>query len=298
VTSIGGRPTLLIADSLNNAVRAVDLETNILSTVAGTGAPGFSGDHGPPGGARVDTPRGIAVLPAGDDQDVLIADTFTDRIRLAGTPRLVTTPTPLDFGLVPAGTARDGEVLVTNNGSGMAPSVTPALQQAPAFQLLSSHRPCAVSSLVHGQTCLVDVRFTPAGCGTAAGTLTIDQGPPLPPVLVPLTGKGGCAQIGLSTARLDFDSQPLNLATSRTITVTDTGDEPLHVSNVAVGTGEFAVTSAPTGGCPLRGLHPGARYRMWPHGHVHADAVRTGQRHVDGEQRRRGGWWDREPVRE
>jgi hypothetical protein len=91
---------LSIAGSFNNRVRRLDARSG---TIAGSGG-------------------GITVLPVDADQDVLIADTFSDRIRLAGTSRLAATPSPLDCGLVPIGTTRDGEVMVTDNGSGMASS--------------------------------------------------------------------------------------------------------------------------------------------------------------------------------
>ena len=64
----GSLPTpdggLLIADSGNNAVRRVDAE-GIITTIAGTGERGFSGDDGPASAARLDSPQSLYLGPGG-----------------------------------------------------------------------------------------------------------------------------------------------------------------------------------------------------------------------------------------
>ncbi|HEX5132602.1 MAG TPA: hypothetical protein VFX92_08950 [Candidatus Krumholzibacteria bacterium] len=69
---------LYIADTYNNAVRAVDFDKNVITTVAGTGVRGFSGDGGPAGKARLALPYGVGFDAAGD---LYIADTYNHRIR-------------------------------------------------------------------------------------------------------------------------------------------------------------------------------------------------------------------------
>ncbi|EGD77913.1 NHL repeat protein [Salpingoeca rosetta] len=69
---------LYIADSGNHRVRAVDLYTQVITTVAGTGVAGFSGDGGLPTDARLDTPRGVAVHSSGS---LAIADSGNHRVR-------------------------------------------------------------------------------------------------------------------------------------------------------------------------------------------------------------------------
>jgi len=75
---IGPDGRLYIADSDNHRVRAVDLGTGIITTVAGNGTPAFAGDGGPPLDASFKRPFGIAFDAAGD---MFVADTFNDRIR-------------------------------------------------------------------------------------------------------------------------------------------------------------------------------------------------------------------------
>ena len=72
------RSTLYIADSMNHRIRAVDLGTGLIRTVAGTGASAYSGDDGPAEAAKIAEPRGVAVT---GDGDVIVIDTGNDRLR-------------------------------------------------------------------------------------------------------------------------------------------------------------------------------------------------------------------------
>jgi len=69
---------LYIADTGNHAIRRLAAATGILTTVAGTGAAGFSGDGGAAVLAGLDAPEGLGVGPSGD---LYIADTGNRRIR-------------------------------------------------------------------------------------------------------------------------------------------------------------------------------------------------------------------------
>jgi len=64
--------------SADNRVRKVDAETGIITTVVGTGRPGFKGDGGPAAEARLKAPAGLAV---DSDGNLYIADRNNGRIR-------------------------------------------------------------------------------------------------------------------------------------------------------------------------------------------------------------------------
>src|SRR5205085_9506774 len=66
-----GLGNLYIADAENHRVRRDD-PFGTITTVAGTGAPGFSGDGGPATQARLNRPYGVAADAAGN---LFIADT-------------------------------------------------------------------------------------------------------------------------------------------------------------------------------------------------------------------------------
>jgi sugar lactone lactonase YvrE len=74
---------LIIADSNNNRVRNASL-----STLAGNGVAGFSGDGGPATSASINFPKGLAKDTAGH---LFIADSFNARIRQVNTNGIITT---------------------------------------------------------------------------------------------------------------------------------------------------------------------------------------------------------------
>jgi len=69
---------LYIADSRNNRVRKIVAGTGIISTIAGNGTRGFSGDGGPATAAGLLDPEGLVVDAIGN---VYVADTQNNRIR-------------------------------------------------------------------------------------------------------------------------------------------------------------------------------------------------------------------------
>jgi sugar lactone lactonase YvrE len=78
---------LLIADSANNQIRKVDTQGTI-TTIAGTGDAGYSGDGGPATAAKLEAPRTIAVGPSGD---IYIAEPNVHRIRKVDTKGIIST---------------------------------------------------------------------------------------------------------------------------------------------------------------------------------------------------------------
>jgi RHS repeat-associated protein len=74
--------SLYIAEGYNNLVRKVDT-SGIITTVAGDGTNGYSGDGGPPTQARLRYPLGVAVDASGN---LFIADELNHRIRKVAPP--------------------------------------------------------------------------------------------------------------------------------------------------------------------------------------------------------------------
>jgi hypothetical protein len=76
-TAVDSNGNLYIADQSNNRVRKVT-PAGVISTVAGNGAPGFSGDGGPATSAEMYSPSGVAVDGSGN---LYITDAGNNRIR-------------------------------------------------------------------------------------------------------------------------------------------------------------------------------------------------------------------------
>jgi sugar lactone lactonase YvrE len=69
---------LYLADTGNHRIRRITATTGIITTIAGTGTQGFSGDTGPAISAAIDSPTGLALDAA---HNLYLADTHNHRIR-------------------------------------------------------------------------------------------------------------------------------------------------------------------------------------------------------------------------
>jgi len=97
VDSLGN---LFVGDGGNNRIRRVDAVRQVISTVAGNGSQGFSGDGGPATSAALSDFSGVAVDGSGD---LFIADFANNRIRKVALH-------PQDFTLVAAGSSSSATV--------------------------------------------------------------------------------------------------------------------------------------------------------------------------------------------
>src|SRR5262249_37149181 len=104
---------LFLAERGNHCVRRVDARTGRISTVAGNGPTGRSGDGGPASRAALEDPVGLAI---DGDGNVFIADLGARRVRrVAARTGVLSTPPGLD-GLEPSAlaVASDGALLIAD----------------------------------------------------------------------------------------------------------------------------------------------------------------------------------------
>lgn len=101
---------LLFVEMQNHVVRRVDAATSVISTIAGTGRSGFSGDGGPATRAEMRQPHSIALDQAGN---IYICDIGNHRIRRvdAGTGVISTFAGTGGRGPTPDGASLDGTPL-------------------------------------------------------------------------------------------------------------------------------------------------------------------------------------------
>lgn len=114
---------LFFSDTFNHCIRRVDARTDLISTCAGCGEPGYSGDGGPAMRARFNEPYGIAVDNAGN---IYIADRHNHCVRrVDGSSGIVVT----FAGNGASGFSGDGEPasragMVEPNGLALDPAQT------------------------------------------------------------------------------------------------------------------------------------------------------------------------------
>ncbi|MBT4497741.1 MAG: hypothetical protein HOC74_08470 [Gemmatimonadetes bacterium] len=86
---------LYIADALNHRVRRIDATTGIITTVAGTGVAGYSGDGADPVNAQLNYPVGLFVDNVGS---LYIAEYLGHRVRMVNMPFLTAVTHTADSG--------------------------------------------------------------------------------------------------------------------------------------------------------------------------------------------------------
>jgi sugar lactone lactonase YvrE len=87
--ALDANQNLYVADTANHRVRRIDAATNIITTIAGTGTQGFSGDNTTAASANIDSPTGIVLDTA---NNLYLADTHNHRIRrIDATTGIITT---------------------------------------------------------------------------------------------------------------------------------------------------------------------------------------------------------------
>jgi uncharacterized protein (TIGR03437 family) len=106
--AVDGSGNLFIADWGNNRIRKVS-SNGIITTVAGNGLPGFSGDNVPATSTALSSPRRVAVDGSGN---LFIADTGNQRIRKVSASGIITTVAGNGNGGTSGGFSGDGGLAI------------------------------------------------------------------------------------------------------------------------------------------------------------------------------------------
>jgi uncharacterized protein (TIGR03437 family) len=174
------RSNIYVADRVNNRVRKIGTDGNI-TTVAGNGVPGYSGDGGLASSAMLQFPTGVAVDNAGN---LYIADNGNSVVRRVTASGLITTiagsgvfrPSSGDGGpalaaqLDPWRVAVDlaGNVYVTDSFNDRVRKLTPQAVTATAMAILRNNQSGTVGTQLLSP---IVVRITDAGKAAVSGVV-------------------------------------------------------------------------------------------------------------------------------
>jgi hypothetical protein len=171
---------LYIGDEQNDRVRRVDAGTGIITTFAGTGTLGFSGDGGVATKAQLSAPLGVVFDNAGD---LFLADLRNNRVRKIDLSQsILTYPTPTTVGTSDS-TDNPQTAVVSNIGnaaltlpppsSGSNPNVGSSFgfdSASTCPELLTSSDP---QTLAAGANCTIAIDFDPIQAGTLTGSAVL-----------------------------------------------------------------------------------------------------------------------------
>ena len=149
---------------------------------------------------------------------------------LAATAAISFSPTSLNFGTQPVGTAAPTRTLTVTNTGQVPLTVTVPPLNVSGFTSAGLSTPMNTTTLGCGQATSLSVGFTAAAEGAQAAALSVASGAPGAPHTVNLSGAGCVANAVItppSTAPISFGQVQQGFRTVRLFFVVNTGDGPL-----------------------------------------------------------------------
>jgi hypothetical protein len=159
-------------------------------------------------------------------------------------PQMSATPGSVSFGTVTVGQTSSQAVTLTNAG-GAPLNITQLSGPGTGFSLTGLALPL---TLAPGKSTAFTVSFTPTSGASSSSSLMLMSNAPTSPTTIPLSGAGSAQVLQLtpSTTALSFGNQTLNASATQSVTLTNTGNSAVSISQVNVaGTGFTLNGSAP-----------------------------------------------------
>jgi hypothetical protein len=159
-------------------------------------------------------------------------------------PQISVAPASVNFGTVTVGQTSSQAVTLTNAG-GANLNITQLAGPGTGFSLSGLALPF---TLAPGKTTAFTLSFTPTSGASSASSLMLVSNAPTSPTTIPLSGTGSAQVLQLtpSTNSLSFGSQALNASATQSVTLTNTGNSAVSISQVNVtGSGFTLNGSAP-----------------------------------------------------
>ncbi len=156
-------------------------------------------------------------------------------------PQISVIPASVSFGNVTVGVTNTQMLTIRNTGTANL-SVTQASLSGTGFSVSGLTLPLALSP---GGTSTFTLGFAPASAGNLTGSLTLSSNAPSSPLDVPLAGTGiPCVlQLTPSPASLNFGSLTTGTSATQSVTLTNTGNSSVTISQISASGAGFTVNS-------------------------------------------------------
>jgi hypothetical protein len=175
------------------------------------------------------------------------ASNSTLAIALSGTatqPGLSVSPTSFNFGSVVDGQTKSQTFTLTNTGTATL-TLAQITESGAGFSISGLSTP---ASLAAGQSTTFSVLFAPTTGGALSGSVSISSNAPNSPTTVGLSGSGvaGTVTMSATPSSLTFSSVNVGSSSAKTVTIANTGNMSLTVSQVSVSAKDFSVSGIAT----------------------------------------------------
>lgn len=238
--AVDANDNLFISD-YNERVRWLS-PSGMLTTIAGNGSGGYSGDGGPATSAELYEPTGVALDAAGD---ILVSDYNNLRVRsVSAFPAVNSSPSSLVFPITAVGSTSAPQTVII---SALGPVQISNISTSGAF----SEADDCPATLANGKTCGMYVYFSPTGSGNTTGTVTINSNGYFNALnTIYLSGSGSA--IKLTGSPLAFGTQLVKTTSAaQTATVTNTGATAITMGTISLTDATNYTITANT--CPASG---------------------------------------------
>ena len=159
-------------------------------------------------------------------------------------PAMTVTPSSVSFGSVIVGSPVTQSIQLKNGGTGSL-TITQLSVSGSGFSTGTLSLPVTLSA---GQSTSFSVQFAPASAGTASGTVSIVSNAPGSPSALALSGTAVAATktLSFSSSSLGFGSVNTGASSTQNVTVTNSGNSSVTISQIAESGTGFSLTGAGT----------------------------------------------------
>jgi hypothetical protein len=178
----------------------------------------------------------------------IVSDQGTTTVAVTGTgaqATLAVSQSTVTFSNVVTGSTNSQSIQISNTGNASL-TITQANITASGFSASGLSLP---ATLAAGQSGTVNVQFLPQTAGTVAGSLSLVSNAANSPATIALSGSSVASTqtLSVSASSLNFGSVNDGSSLSKTVTLTNTGNADVSISQITVGGTGFVLSGAGTG---------------------------------------------------